>query len=69
MANLRTGSWQQSAVLEPTSAAGLGRRSGRENIYIKREERRRVNKKLDRSWEKRKVRGGAVLLGCEPRAK
>jgi len=33
--NLRTGSWQQSVVLEPTSAAGLGRRRGRENIYKK----------------------------------
>ena len=40
----------------------------REYIYIKREESGRVNKKLDRSWEQRKVWGGAVLLGCEPRA-
>ena len=35
---------------------------------IEREESGRVNKKLDRSWGQRKVRGGAVLLGCEPRA-
>jgi hypothetical protein len=35
VANLRRGSWQQSVVLEPTSAADLGGRNGIENIYKK----------------------------------
>jgi len=59
---------------ERSTGANIGCGFGEEKrnieyIYIKREESGRVNKKLDRSWEHRKVRGGAVLLGCEPWAK
>jgi hypothetical protein len=51
---LRDGAWKRRARTGPTSAgAGAGTKS--EIKYIERNERGRVNKKLDRSWEEGKL--------------